>query len=127
MSALTCQETWLDSRKRLDQYAVWEYRAFIVENAGLSDAWRNTAWMDEASCRDRLPTTEMCETCPVVDECLAVALVTNDHAPLRAGLDASERLAWFEVLDEAAQELDPWLAERRAQLQDHRTSGVRCA
>lgn len=101
----------------LDRFALWEYRALVVENAGLSDGWRNTSWVGRAACADQSPTAELCALCPVVDECLAAALVTDNAAPLRAGLTVDERRSWFADLDEVARALDPWLAERRVQLQ----------
>lgn len=97
-------------------FALWEYRALVVENAGLSDGWRNTSWISRAACADQSPTAELCSTCPVVDECLAAALVTDDVAPMRAGLGVDERRSWFADLDMAARAIDPWLAERRLQL-----------
>lgn len=109
---------------KLGWFGVWEYRAMVIENAGLTDAWRNPDWLDDAACRDTRPTIELCNGCPVQQECLAAALVTDSPAALRAGLTRKERADWFAQLDLDAQVLDPWLAERGSQLRRPGRGGV---
>lgn len=116
MSASTRRRYGLGDPARLGWFALWEYRALVIENAGLTDRWRNPDWMNHAACQVERPTVELCSGCPVQQECLAAALVSDTHASLRAGLTRDERADWFAQLDLDAQELDPWLSDRREQV-----------
>ena len=79
-------------RQRLVDLAVFEYRSLVVRRLGVTAEWRVLEWVDSAACRGQ-PTVsaEMCQRCPVVSECLAAALASDDRAELRGGLNRDDR------------------------------------
>src|SRR5947209_5427228 len=101
-----------DNRAVLDQFARWEYRQLVLEHSELPACWRNLDWLDQAACRYSLaPDHGMCEACPVARDCLAAALLVDDQARLRGGLDRSERAELWPMLEAFAQQIEPWIGE----------------
>lgn len=80
------------SRRRLDGLAVLEYRTTVVDRLGVTAEWRGLDWTDQAACADHLSSTSrLCGRCPVVAECLAAAVTTDDHAEWRGSLSRGDR------------------------------------
>jgi hypothetical protein len=101
-----------DNREVLAEFARLEYRQLVLQHSDLPASWRNLGWLDRAACRYVLtPDHGMCEACPVVKDCLAAALLVDDEARLRAGLDQSERAELWTVLEAFAQQIEPWIGE----------------
>lgn len=94
----------------LTALAQFEYRALIVQDTDLPKAWRQLDWLDHAACRTAGAVVQgMCDRCPVAEQCLACALVADDHAPWRGGMARSDRVQLFAELEAAAWAIDPWL------------------
>lgn len=87
-----------------------EYRCLVLQNSDLDDSWRDLDWVHDAPCGGFLRAApEMCSGCPVVHQCLAAALVTDDHADWRGGMSRAQRFALWLELEELALRLEPWL------------------
>ena len=80
------------SRQRLDGLAVLEHRTRVVDRLGVTAEWRGLEWTDQAACANHgTCTSRLCGRCPVVAECLAAAVATDDHAEWRGGLSRADR------------------------------------
>lgn len=80
------------SRDRLVDLVVFEYRSLVVRRLGVTAEWRVLEWTDSAACADETEATaETCQRCPVVGECLAAALASDDRAEWRGGLSRDDR------------------------------------
>lgn len=80
------------SRQRLIDLVVFEYRSLVVRRLGVTAEWRVLQWTDSGACADEPEATEItCSTCPVVGECLAAALASDDRAEWRGGLSRADR------------------------------------
>ena len=80
------------SRQRLVDLVVFEYRSLVVRRLGVTAEWRVLEWTDSAACADQeQATARLCGRCPVVAECLAAAVASDDHAEWRGGLDRDDR------------------------------------
>lgn len=80
------------SRQRLVDLVVFEYRSLVVRRLGVTAEWRVLEWTDSAACADQEEATpRLCGRCPVVAECLAAAVASDDHAEWRGGLDRDDR------------------------------------
>jgi hypothetical protein len=99
-----------DNREGLTGFARVEYRQLVLQHSDLPASWRNLGWLDRAACRYVLaPDHGMCEACPVSRDCLTAALLLDDQALLRDGLDRSERVDLWMVLEAFAQQIEPWI------------------
>lgn len=95
---------------RLVEYRRLEYRQLVLQHADLPASWRNVSWVEQAACRfAAAPDFGMCEACPVVDPCLAAALLLDDPAELRGCLRRVDRVALWAGLEALAIEMDPWI------------------
>lgn len=80
------------SRDRLVDLVVFEYRSLVVRRLGVTAEWRVLEWTDSAACADEPEATaSTCRRCPVVGECLAAALASDDRAEWRGGLSRDDR------------------------------------
>lgn len=80
------------SRQRLVDLVVFEYRSLVVRRLGVTAEWRVLEWTDSADCTDQdEATSTMCGRCPVMAECLAAAVASDDRAEWRGGLNRSDR------------------------------------
>jgi hypothetical protein len=80
------------SRQRLVDLVVFEYRSLVVRRLGVTAEWRVLEWTDSAACADQDEATpKLCGRCPVVAECLAAAVASDDRAEWRGGLDRADR------------------------------------
>lgn len=80
------------SRDRLVDLVVFEYRSLVVRRLGVTAEWRVLEWTDSAACADQPEATAAtCQRCPVVGECLAAALASDDRAEWRGGLSRDDR------------------------------------
>jgi hypothetical protein len=80
------------SRDRLVDLVIFEYRSLVVRRLGVTAEWRVLEWTDSAACvNEREATADMCQRCPVVGECLAAALASDDRAHWRGGLCRDDR------------------------------------
>lgn len=80
------------SRQRLVDLVIFEYRSLVVRRLGVTAEWRVLEWTDSAACADQEEATpRLCGRCPVVAECLAAAVASDDHAQWRGGLDRDDR------------------------------------
>lgn len=79
-------------RQRLLELVLYEYRSLVVRRLGVTAEWGVLEWTDEAACADSLAATPShCGRCPVVAECLAAALASDDPAQWRGGTDRGDR------------------------------------
>ena len=80
------------SHQRLADLVAFEYRSLVVRRLGVMAEWRGLEWTDSAACTD-LPavTPGVCGLCPVVAECLAAAIVSDDPGEWRGGLNRADR------------------------------------
>jgi hypothetical protein len=80
------------SRQRLVDLVVFEYRSLVVRRLGVTAEWRVLEWTDSAACADQGEATpKLCGRCPVVAECLAATVASDDRAEWRGGLDRADR------------------------------------
>lgn len=80
------------SRQRLVDLVVFEYRSLVVRRLGVTAEWRVLEWTDSAACADQdEATATTCGRCPVMAECLAAAVASDDRADWRGGLNRSDR------------------------------------
>jgi len=71
---------------------VFEYRSLVVRRLGVTAEWRVLEWTDSAACTDWSEATpELCGRCPVVAECLAAAVASDDRAQWRGGINRADR------------------------------------
>lgn len=78
-------------RQRLVDLVVFEYRSLVVRRLGVTAKWRVLEWTDSAACADHEATPKLCGRCPVVAECLAAAIASDDRAGWRGGLNRADR------------------------------------
>ncbi len=80
------------SYQRLADLVAFEYRSLVVGRLGVLAEWRGLEWTDSAACAD-LPAVVpgVCGRCPVVAECLAAAIVSDDPGDWRGGLSRTDR------------------------------------
>jgi len=79
-------------RQRLVDLVVFEYRSLVVRRLGVTAEWRVLEWTDSAACADSAEATRsLCARCPVIAECLAAALASDDRAEWRGGLSRADR------------------------------------
>ena len=87
-----CAESPPADRQRLVDLVVFEYRSLVVRRLGVTAEWRVLEWTDAAACADQPEATpDLCGRCPVIAECLAAAIASDDRAEWRGGLDRSDR------------------------------------
>lgn len=78
--------------QRLVDLVVFEYRSLVVRRLGVTAEWRVLEWTDAAVCADHPEATpELCGRCPVVAECLAAAVASDDRAEWRGGINRADR------------------------------------
>ena len=78
--------------QRLVDLVVFEYRSLVVRRLGVTAEWRVLEWVDAAACADGLEaTSDLCERCPVIAECLAAAIASDDRAEWRGGINRADR------------------------------------
>jgi hypothetical protein len=71
---------------------VFEYRSLVVRRLAVTAEWRVLEWTDAAACAEKsLASADVCVRCPVVAECLAAAIASDDRAEWRGGLARAER------------------------------------
>ena len=93
-------------RERLRDLVVFEYRALVVRRLGVTAEWRVLEWTAKAACRNRAAATPpVCRRCPVVAECLAAAVATDDKAEWRGSLSRSDREHLWEGLERTYREV----------------------
>lgn len=93
-------------RGRLQDLVVFEYRSLVVRRLGVTAEWRVLKWTVQAACRDRAAATPpVCRRCPVVAECLAAAVATDDSAEWRGGLSRSDREHLWQGLERTYREV----------------------
>lgn len=80
------------SSQRLVDLVVFEYRSLVVRRLGVTAEWRVLEWTDAAACAEyEEATPQLCGRCPVIAECLAAAIASDDRAEWRGGLSRDER------------------------------------
>jgi hypothetical protein len=83
-----------------------EYRSMVIRQLQVTVEWQQTEWLDLAACRKTgTATRETCRDCPVRAHCLAAALVLDDDADWRGGLNRAERQALWNRLEHAFHQL----------------------
>ena len=94
------------SGQRLDGLAVLEYRTKVVDRLGVAAEWRGLDWTNQAACANHVNSTaRLCGRCPVVAECLAAAVTTDDHAEWRGGLSRVDREHLWAALERTYREV----------------------
>jgi WhiB family transcriptional regulator, redox-sensing transcriptional regulator len=93
-------------RQRLVDLVVFEYRSLVVRRLGVTAEWRVLEWTDSAACADRPEaTSDLCGRCPVVAECLAAAVASDDRAEWRGGLNRADREQLWSGLERTYREV----------------------
>lgn len=93
-------------RDRLVDLIVFEYRSLVVRRLGITAEWRVLEWTDDAACAEEpTATSATCGRCPVIGECLAAALATDDHAEWRGGLNRATRVELWTGMDATYREV----------------------
>ena len=93
-------------RQHLQDLVVFEYRALVVRRLGVTVEWRVLEWTGKAACRDRAAATPpVCRRCPVLAQCLAAAVATDDRAEWRGGLSRSDREHLWQGLERTYREV----------------------
>jgi len=78
--------------QRLVDLVVFEYRSLVVRRLGVTAEWRVLEWTDAAACADQsVATPDLCRGCPVIAECLAAAIASDDRAEWRGGINRADR------------------------------------
>lgn len=103
-----CNET--DSppleRERLLDLVVFEYRSLVVRRLGVTAEWRALEWTESGACSSSdSATSDTCHRCPVVAECLAAALATDDRAEWRGRRSRSDREQLWSGLERTYREV----------------------
>ena len=79
-------------RQRLVDLVVFEYRSLVVRRLAVTAEWRVLEWTDAAACAEEdAASADVCVRCPVVAECLAAAIASDDRAEWRGGMDRADR------------------------------------
>ncbi len=79
-------------RQRLLDLVAFEYRSLVVRRLSVTAEWRVLEWTDAAACAEQpAATPDLCSRCPVVAECLAAAIASDDRAEWRGGLNRDDR------------------------------------
>lgn len=93
-------------RQRLVDLVVFEYRSLVVRRLGVTAEWRVLEWTDSAACLEQpAATPETCAGCPVVAECLAAAIASDDRAEWRGGINREDREHLWEGLERTYREV----------------------
>ena len=78
--------------QRLVDLVVFEYRSLVVRRLGVTAEWRVLEWTDAAACANQPEATpDHCGRCPVIAECLAAAIASDDRAEWRGGINRDDR------------------------------------
>ena len=94
------------SYQRLADLVAFEYRSLVVRRLGVMAEWRGLEWTDSAACTDVPAVTGgVCGRCPVVAECLAAAIVSDDRSEWRGGLSRTDREQLWVGLERTYREL----------------------
>lgn len=100
------QDTTPVSRQRLLDLVIFEYRSLAIRRLGVTAEWRVLEWTEAAACTGRAEATAaMCSRCPVVAECLAAAIASDDRAEWRGGLNRTDRERLWSGLDRTFREV----------------------
>jgi len=92
--------------QRLVDLVVFEYRSLVVRRLGVTAEWRVLEWTDAAACAGRSESTrELCARCPVLAECLAAALASDDRAEWRGGINRADREQLWSGLERTYREV----------------------
>jgi hypothetical protein len=84
----------------------YEYRSMVIRQLQVTVEWQQTEWLDLAACRTTgVATRQTCRGCPVRAHCLAAALVLDDTADWRGGLNPAERHSLWNRLEHTFQQL----------------------
>jgi hypothetical protein len=93
-------------RGRLADLVVFEYRSLVVRRLGVTAEWRVLEWTDDAACADQPAATQTtCHDCPVMGECLAAALASDDRAEWRGGLSRADRATLWASMERTYREV----------------------
>jgi hypothetical protein len=92
--------------QRLVDLVVFEYRSLVVRRLGVTAEWRVLEWTDAAACVGQpAATAELCGRCPVVAECLAAALASDDRCEWRGGIKRADREQLWADLEQTYREV----------------------
>lgn len=99
-------ETGPVDRQRLLDLVVFEYRSLVVRRLAVTAEWRVLEWTDAAACADQPDATQdLCHRCPVVAECLAAALASDDRVEWRGGVNRADRKQLWAGLERTYREV----------------------
>lgn len=94
------------SRQRLLEFVMFEYRSLAIRRLGVTAEWRVLEWTASAACEGQPEATAgLCSRCPVVAECLAAAIASDDQAEWRGGLNRADRERLWNGLDRTYREV----------------------
>ena len=92
--------------QRLLDLVVFEYRSLVVRRLAVTAEWRVLEWVEAAACVDLAASTcDLCGRCPVVAECLAAAVASDDRAEWRGGLNRDDREQLWKGLERTYREV----------------------
>lgn len=92
--------------QRLVDLVVFEYRSLVVRRLGVTAEWRVLEWTNSAACLGQNEANrEMCGRCPVIAECLAAAVASDDRAEWRGGLSRADREQLWSGLERTYREV----------------------
>ena len=92
--------------KTIGNLVGYEYRSMVIRQLQVTVEWQQTEWLDLAACRAAgIATRQTCRGCPVRAPCLAAALVLDDPAAWRGGLNPGERQALWNRLEHTFHQL----------------------
>ncbi|GAA3623669.1 WhiB family transcriptional regulator [Microlunatus ginsengisoli] len=92
--------------KIIGQLVGCEYRSMVIRQLQVTVEWQQTEWLDLAVCRPTgTATRDDCRGCPVRAPCLTAALVLDDHANWRGGLNPAQRQALWNRLEHTFHQL----------------------
>src|SRR4051794_14283778 len=112
------------SRQRLVQLLDLEYRTLVMRRLDVTAGWRGLEWTVDAVCtyEDGSADGAACSRCPVMGECLAAAIATDDIAGRPGGLSRSDRECLWAGMERTYRDLcDLELMARRNHPSDHQT------